>query len=281
MVRVLLVGIVLSVTLLAGCGGGGSTPVTLTGNYSPLDIGSVWTYNYKTWVETSVERLESSGRMTRTVVGRRDVMADGYPVSALLVETTYTGGTIPPLSVEPTRTLAGYLDIMFSPTGGLNTTQNYYIYQDITGDGIKEQVLLAWGHGGIAPLVVAEPRPFITNPPIPGLGYQTTALPITMPLMPPAAHLRDLKVHSKLLDYGPENTALGTLPAVVLIDTFDAAALLDTHHGTLSGRSRLFLQQGVGLTRGDWEATVNFNGGWAMTGSVIEIISHHRGSSIP
>lgn len=276
MLRILMGVIVMSLVLFSGCGGGGSTPVVLTGNYSPLNIGSTWTYALNTWIETTYERLEARGRVTRTVVGRRDVMVNGSPVSALLVESTYTGGVIPPLSAVPSNSLVQYLDIMFSAVGGLNSSQSYYLHQDLTGDGVKEQVLLAWGRGGEAPLVVSEPRPFITNPPIPGIGNQTTALPIAMPLMPPAANMNDLRVHSKLLNYGPETTNIGTFPTVVQIDSFDAAAITAPFQGTLSGRSRLFLQLGVGLVRGDWEATVNLNGGWALVGSAIEIATYAR-----
>jgi len=263
------------VMLITGCGGGGSTPVVIPGDFFPLNVGQTWDFDVDFSINGMGQVLDDiPGTMTRTLVGRESIILDGTSRSAYVFEHVYTIDNRPDLSVFGNTPLREALELLFSQEGGLQTVRSYYtISEDALGS--SDRIRLSAISEGDGPVeAIPTPRPYFLNPPYDGHMQSASRCFPQMPLMPPMATVQNSTATEKLLDYGDTGGPLGTRRSVVAICYFQSQFHFGDTTGSINGRARTFYQDGVGMSANlaepsDWSATVTVPGGSAIVTSTL------------
>src|SRR3990172_1195662 len=116
---------VLLTILVGGCGGG-SLPALIAGDYFPLVIGRVWQYNTVLEAETASDDFNTTGTMTRTLIGTEIITVLGQVMNTYVFQHDYTTSALPVLPGQASFTLLPFINYMFSDPGGLQSVRAYY-----------------------------------------------------------------------------------------------------------------------------------------------------------
>lgn len=263
--------------VLSGCGGGGSSPAVIAGNYFPLTIGTVWQYSTILEAETVVENFDTTGSMTRTLVGTENITIDGSVISTYVFQHDYTTSGTPAFTSPADITVAPFVNYLFSAPGGLHSVRAYYRPIAATPDAPAHVELVALSRVGGPLAPVTPPRPFLFTPPYHGFSQQVNMWFTPLPLMPFPTDMSDTTVREKTLDFGGFTSDVLASNAVVSIYYYNSNLNVGGNVAALDGRGRTFFQDTIGLTGGqeftDWYATINVDGTIARVTSRIKLLS--------
>lgn len=269
MYRVLALACLLLLALtLAGCGGGGSAPVLVAGEYFPLTLGTTWTYDMTVEIETATGVATTSGTFVRDLAASVPITINGNTVQASEVSHTATLTTVPDVSDIATARLAKAINYLCSPTGGMQPLKAYYRQLPASGNLSPRLALLALAENGGAVTALPHTAPFLLNPTYQGAAQTVSGFFVPLPLRPPTADMTGLTVHDKLLDYGDVAGLNGLTHSVISIYYFSSDVTLDGVSGKLAGRGRTYLLDGLGFASGgtencEWAGTLQVGGEWA------------------
>lgn len=278
-VRLLCLMALLAVVLLSGCGGGGGAPVLIAGDYFPLPIGAVWQYNTVLQAETPTDNFATTGTMTRTLLGTRDILVGGALVTTFVFQHDYTTNAVPnfaPADVAP------FIDHLFAADGGLHSVRAYYRTVAATVNVPAHIELVAVSRVGEARVGVGQLRPFLFNPPYHGTGTRAASLWFTpMPLMPFLSDLSRIEQNNRTLNYGGSWGIGDNANCIISIYYYGADLTVDGKVAAIAGRGRNFYKDGIGLwgsttpeVQSDWYATVNVGGETSRVTSRLELTSY-------
>lgn len=268
--------IVLAFTL-SGCGGGGSVPQPLVGDFFPLTDGTTWTYDLQLRVFMGGDPISFDGTYTRQLLGQEDLTIGGETVTAWVFEHVTAMPAVPDFDFPGVPALNTALNLLFASGGGLQTVRAYYVENPAAAGRPASVELVAISEEGGPIRPVMAPRPYLLTPPYSGAMQQASYWFMPMPLMPPVGTLENLQVHDKLLNFGLIGSLNGNQQAVVDIAYFEAEFAVGGREGAISGRSRAYYQDTIGFTGGlepaDWSATVSMEGRTAQVQSLLTLTS--------
>ncbi|MBU0610943.1 MAG: hypothetical protein KKI08_23890 [Armatimonadetes bacterium] len=275
--RVLCLMALLAVVLLSGCGGGGGVPVLIAGNYFPLPIGAVWVYNTILEAETQTDNFATTGTMTRTLVGTKDMWVGPDLCTCFIFRHDYTTNAVPNFGAA-SQDVAPFIDHLFAAAGGLHSVFIYYREVAATADVPAHVEMVGMARVGEADVRVAIPRPYLFIPPYHGTAQDTTLWFTPMPLTPFPTELDTMQVNDKVLNYGASGGIGGTQNCIISIHYHGANFQVDGETAAIAGRGRTVYKDGVGLwgydIRSDWYATINVGGETSRVTSEIELTSY-------
>lgn len=261
--RCLCILAVLLAILVAGCGGGGS-PVVIPGDYFPLVIGTVWQFSTVLEAETPSDDFNTTGTMTRTLIGTEVITVHGVPVNTYVFQHDYTTVATPNLTGQASISVAPFIDYLFSDPGGLQSVRAYYRLIAATPEIPAHVELVALSHVGGPIVEITAPRPYFLNPPYQGATRQSNLWFTPLPLMPFPTDLTEMESKDKVLNFGSFGGPGGDANAVVSIYYYSANLNVSGNLAAFAGRGRSFFKEGTGLIGAgeltDWYATINVGG---------------------
>lgn len=263
--RSLCILALLAVLVLSGCsgGGGGSAPELLAGNYFPLVVGTVWTFDTVLQAETQTDSFETTGTMTRTVTGIENITVDGVLSPCTVIQNDYTTAGVPAFG-GASAAVAPFINHCFAADGGLNSVRSFYRVVAATADFPAHIELVAQQRVGDAIVIVPRPRPYLFSPTYHGTMSAARLWFVPMPLMPDQTELSSVEEHEKTLNYDFSDGLGGPANCVVSIYYYGANLTVDGNVAAIAGRGRNFYKDGVGLwaydIQSDWYGTINVAG---------------------
>lgn len=251
--------------VLAGCGGGDGAPTVLAGDYFPHAVGSNWTYDMTTAVESNLADFHGTGTICRTVLRQESIPVDGLSSTCYVVGSTFTVNRTPTAADGVPADLLPFVDLLFSGTaGGLRPVEAYYRSLAPTpGSPSRRETLVALKYGSDPRIDLTGERLHFSNPPLVGNAASGTMPLLSQPLAPSADLVTDAVAFDKLRDYGDLDGPRGNRHCAIYLDRFEGWLNCNGAKCAYSGRAQTYFQVGVGVLWCEWAVTLNDGGNWA------------------
>ncbi len=179
-VTILLLGLIIAVAALSGCGGDGVSYYTLAGNSFPTALGTNWAYRMDVTTHYLDEEVTAQVRSTRQVSDVVPAAVGTSAVQTVKITDYFPAIAVPDVNLSPTSACGQYLDYLFSAgEGGLRDWCEYFTCYDTDGDGTYNRIVrTASGPPRGLATPVPDKQPFLRNPIICGQAT-TTSVPLT------------------------------------------------------------------------------------------------------
>lgn len=265
--RLALVGLILLVILLGGCGGGDDIPRAILGDYYPLTVGTTWVYDSIIEIETASELFTTTGTYTRTLSAFAPITVAGETHQAYRFDQTSTYSAVPDLTAPGSVIVNPALRYLFNVGGPGQPISTYYVQEPAATNHPARVKLVALSEYGGPLQAAGQPAPYLLTPPYHGNANEFGSWFIPLPLMPPQTTMGEIKVRDKVLDYDDLTSLYGPAHAIVDIYYFETPINLNGQQGQFGGRGRTFFFDRLGVGSAaevtDWWGTLQINGQWA------------------
>jgi len=275
--RSLCILALLAVLILSGCGGGGSSPELVLGDYYPLLVGAVWTYNTVLQAETQTVNFSTTGTMRRELVSLQNLNLGPDVFTCYVFQHDYTANDFPYLDAA-SRPVEPFIQYLFSANGGLHSVRSYYRIVPAAANFPAHLELVALQRVGEPVVRVPAPRPYLFTPAYHGVMQAASLWFTPMPLMPFVTDLSSVEEHDKTLNYGTSGGIGGSTNCIINIHYYGANLNVDDGVAAIAGRGRTFYKDGVGLwgfdVQSEWYGTINVGGLTSRVTSSLELTSY-------